>query len=207
MTMPAPPTISVAELLPELAGHRYAAVRVSGAQSDSRHLRAGELFVALKGSTTHGLRHAANVEAKHAAGILVDTVDLETARQLGGNLPLFAIPALADRMLELAGRLYAEAFAKLALIGVTGTNGKTSCCRLLESALESLGTDSGYIGTLGWGRGERLNRLQHTTPDLLCTYRILADLARQGRGLWPWKCLLTRFPRVAAPGWRSIPPC
>lgn len=180
MTVSALCSVPLGELLPEHAGESHGNLRVGGIQSDSRLIRSGELFLALPGARFHGLDFLSEVLAAGAIGIAFDTRDRHRLASLSVPIPLIEVDRLAERVLGLAERFYGNAIAGLSLIGITGTNGKTSCARLLVSALESLGMPAGYIGTLGWGRGKRLHPLLHTTPDLLCTYRSLADLASLG---------------------------
>jgi UDP-N-acetylmuramoyl-L-alanyl-D-glutamate--2,6-diaminopimelate ligase len=175
-----PRRFELSGLLPELEGHAEAGLSCCGAQLDSRALRAGELFIALPGGSGHGLDHLDAARAAGCAAVLVEPADLDRARERAGNLPVVGVVDLRRRLPELADACYAAAIADLALIGVTGTNGKTSCVQLIAQALNRLGTRCGTIGTLGAGFPGKLLPQLHTTPDLLQLYRALADLADAG---------------------------
>ena len=149
--------------------------------ADSRRVAAGDVFVALAGATTHGLRHAADVLAKGAAVILHDgeapadvTLDARVAARM------IAVPGLRAALGSLADRVAGSPSATLRVMGVTGTNGKTSTVQLIAQALERLGTPAGTIGTLGAGRVGRIVEGERTTPDVLSVHALLAQLRDEG---------------------------
>ena len=75
----------------------------------------------------------------------------------------------------VADRFYAGPSSQMSVIGVTGTNGKTSCSHFLATALEADG-NAAVIGTLGWGTPGKLNPTAHTTPDAIEVHSLLAKL-------------------------------
>ena len=154
-------------------------VGVAGLCADSRRIRPGEAFVALAGASTHGLEHAEQVLARGAAAVLHDA---DEPRPAGLRLPAgaIAVPALRSRLGELADRFHDAPSAALRVVGVTGTNGKTSTVQLLAQALERLGLPAGSIGTLGAGRVGRLVEGERTTPDVLSVHALLAGLRDDG---------------------------
>lgn len=87
-----------------------------------------------------------------------------------------------DRVVQaLVNAVYAEDVAGVELVGITGTNGKTSVANIIGDMLNRLGARSGYIGTLGYGVvGEVLTKGRNTTPDVVTLYRNIAGLARAG---------------------------
>ncbi len=83
---------------------------------------------------------------------------------------------LRERASEIAGRFFGEPSAHLAVAGITGTNGKTTCAYLLAQALEQAGQPAGYMGTIGTGRPGQLATSALTTGDAITVQRRLADL-------------------------------
>lgn len=168
-----------------LAGHADAgaagAVRVSGLGLDSRALRPGEAFVALDGTRQHGLAFAPAAQANGAAVVLA-----EPARTAGEAVdpqlavPLVWVPQLRARVGALADRFYREPSRGLRVVGVTGTNGKTSTVQLLAQALDHLGRRPATIGTLGAGLHGALVAGERTTPDAISVQRLLAGFRDAG---------------------------
>lgn len=145
---------------------------VSGLSLDSRTLRPGDAFVALRGARSHGLDHALQARDRGAVVVLHD----DTASLPDGlDLPAVALPDLAAALPKLASRCWGVDVGALDLVAVTGTNGKSSVAWLLAQAL-----DGAMIGTLGWGRPGQQQPSTHTTPDLFSLYRRLAELRRRG---------------------------
>ncbi|WP_294946355.1 UDP-N-acetylmuramoyl-L-alanyl-D-glutamate--2,6-diaminopimelate ligase [Sulfurivirga sp.] len=142
---------------------------------DSRKIRQGDVFVALAGSRTHGLSFAPQAAARGAALILTDRPD---ARVQG--IPCLSVAGLGDRLGALARWFYDAPDERLAVIGVTGTNGKSSTCWFVAQLLEGLDVPAALIGTLGWGRPGQLQPLANTTPDAPTLYRLLHGLATSG---------------------------
>ncbi|MGL6291499.1 MAG: UDP-N-acetylmuramoyl-L-alanyl-D-glutamate--2,6-diaminopimelate ligase [Silanimonas sp.] len=149
--------------------------------ADSRRVRSGDVFVALAGASTHGLRHAVDVLAKGAAAILHDG-DLPADLRLDDAVAAraIAVPGLRAHLGALADRVAASPSATLRVVGVTGTNGKTSTVQLIAQALEHLGLPAGTIGTLGAGRVGRIVEGERTTPDVLSVHALLAQLRDDG---------------------------
>jgi len=152
-------------------------VPVARLVADSRQVRPGDVFVALAGASTHGLRHAAEVLAKGAAAIVYEAPAPE------GVVPpaqAIGVDGLRAALGKVADRAVGSPSATLRVVGVTGTNGKTSTVQLLAQALERLGMPAGSIGTLGAGRVGRLVEGERTTPDVLSVHRLLAQLRDDG---------------------------
>ncbi len=166
---------TLAELLPEFAGTAQGALELSGISLDSREVQPGDAFIALRGAHHDGMAFAADALGRGARMALVDA-----ASGAASSDGIVAVPGLAERVSEIAGRFYGDPSRELMLFGVTGTNGKTTCTQLIAAALESLGTRCGVIGTLGWGFPGRLEATRHTTPDAVSIQRMLAALRAGG---------------------------
>ncbi len=166
----------LSDLLPELAGHRHAALQISGMCMDSRAVQPGDAFVALPGARHNGCEFIAEAARRGAVVALVE------APAHGDDKALAVVPvvALGERVGALAARFYGNPSANLRVIGVTGTNGKTTCTQLLAQAFGLLGRRCGVIGTLGWGFPGKMTDTGHTTPDPVTLQRALASLGEQG---------------------------
>ncbi len=150
-------------------------IEVIGLSLDSRHVGAGELFVALQGATQHGLRFASLAIARGALAILSDR-----AADGALSVPVIVLPELQRHLGAIAARFHGEAAAAPVLIGITGTNGKTSTVQLLAEALTRAGHRAGSIGTLGTGLHGALVAGERTTPDVLATHAAIAKMRDQG---------------------------
>ncbi|MCU0974822.1 MAG: UDP-N-acetylmuramoyl-L-alanyl-D-glutamate--2,6-diaminopimelate ligase [Steroidobacteraceae bacterium] len=155
-------------------------VPVAGLALDGRRLRAGEAFVALRGRSGHGLDFVSQAIARGARAVLWDPAEGAGPGALPGGVAAVAVPALRQRLGEIAARCFGHPAARLSIAGVTGTNGKTTCAWLLALASARLGRDAGYLGTLGCGRPPALAETSHTTPDVLALHGALAGLVADG---------------------------
>ncbi|HEX5048327.1 MAG TPA: UDP-N-acetylmuramoyl-L-alanyl-D-glutamate--2,6-diaminopimelate ligase [Gammaproteobacteria bacterium] len=150
----------------------YARLPLTDLTLDSRKVTAGAAFVALPGARTHGLDHAAQALANGAAIVLYDPRDAQTRVPA----PSVAVPDLRARLGELA-RAFFAAGAPPSIVGVTGTNGKTTVAYLLAQALGAPQRPCAYVGTLGYGVPPQVTRHDLTTPDVLTLHREIAELA------------------------------
>jgi UDP-N-acetylmuramoyl-L-alanyl-D-glutamate--2,6-diaminopimelate ligase len=153
---------------------------VSGLALDSRELACGDAFVALAGAKQHGLVHGEQAISNGACAIIFDPAGngkqlAETLhRSVSASVPMIAVENLGLKLGELTARFYGDPSRSMAVIGITGTNGKTSCSQFLSQMLD----DCGIIGTLGWGEWGNLNKTLNTTPDALAIQKILAELLK-----------------------------
>jgi len=166
--------MKVSELLAEERGAippALAGLEVSGVQDDSRRVRAGDLFVAVSGLTVDGHDFA---EAAVRAG----AVAVVAQRALPG-LPC-VVTADPSRALALAAaRLAGEPGKRLQLLGVTGTNGKTTTTYLMEAILAAAGHRPGVIGTVGYRYAGRTEPAPFTTPTALVLQEVLQRMAAE----------------------------
>ncbi|MDZ4219507.1 MAG: UDP-N-acetylmuramoyl-L-alanyl-D-glutamate--2,6-diaminopimelate ligase [Methylobacter sp.] len=151
---------------------------ITGLALDSREVVNGDVFIALAGALQHGLVHVGQAINKGACAVIFDPDNngQELAESWQSNksvlVPMIAVDNLGLKLGDLAARFYGDPSQSLAVIGITGTNGKTSCSQFLSQVLD----DCGIIGTLGWGEWGALNTTLNTTPDALATQKILAQL-------------------------------
>lgn len=148
-------------------------MQVSGLALNSAEVRSGDVFFALPGAQCHGMAFAKEAINKGAVAVVYDPDGVSIDDVDNGQLTdQIAIPSLAEKLSEIAARFYGHPATKLQVIGITGTNGKTSCSQFLAQAL----SDCGIIGTLGWGRWGGLKPTINTTPDAITLQKLLAEL-------------------------------
>ena len=145
---------------------------------DSRNIRPGDLFLAVPGARVDGRDHIADALKRGAAAVAYEA---EGATVLPiTEAPLIPVKGLIAQLSDIAGRFYGEPSRQLNLIGVTGTNGKTSVTQLVAQALDKLGQHCGLIGTLGTGFYGELQSGRLTTPDPIAVQATLNDLKKGG---------------------------
>ncbi|MDE2089153.1 MAG: UDP-N-acetylmuramoyl-L-alanyl-D-glutamate--2,6-diaminopimelate ligase [Gammaproteobacteria bacterium] len=160
---------------------------VRGLANDSRRVRPGDLFLARAGQRTHGLDFLR--EALQAGAVAVAWEPLGAAPNgqrswqppaPDPRVPMFGIEGLGGKIGVIADRFYAHPSRALFVIGITGTDGKTSCSQFLAQALSGDLERCGVIGTLGYGLYGQLQAAAHTTPDALTLQSLLADMRDRG---------------------------
>jgi UDP-N-acetylmuramoyl-L-alanyl-D-glutamate--2,6-diaminopimelate ligase len=158
-------------------------VAVSGLALDSRKVQPGDLFLAVAGSRTHGLHHARQAVALGAAAVAWEPAAGEPGlAELAALLPVpvIAVRGLSQLVGLVADRYYGHPSHGLFMIGVTGTDGKTSCSHYVAQALDSEDRRCGIIGTVGYGLYNELSVGTHTTPDALTVQQALFAMHRKG---------------------------
>ena len=164
-----------------LAGIAQApALDVSGLTVDSRAVQRGDAFIALRGGTRHGLELESQAVAAGARAVLWDPAEGRTPDYATGGIAYVPVPALRSRLGEIADRFYDAPSSRLAVAGVTGTNGKTTCAWLLASATRGAARRGAYLGTLGSGFPPELESGALTTPDVVTLHRQLRALSDAG---------------------------
>ena len=146
--------------------------------NDSRAVRPGDTFVAYPGQSRDGREFIPQALARGAASVLWERAGFRWN-------PRWRAPNLGVRQLrrnagEIASRVHGRPSARLHVIGVTGTNGKTTCSQWIAQALTRCGRRCAVIGTLGYGVRAPLRPLANTTPDALWLHAQLAEFARRG---------------------------
>jgi len=183
----------LADLLPTMELGDMAQLSVTGMTLDSRKVEPGDLFVALKGAQADGRDYIDDAFAQGAEAVLVEAAESDPSITLQAGKPIIAVPNLATNLSAIAGRCYRQPSERLKLVGITGTNGKTTCALLLAQLCAGLSSRAGVIGTLGFGLLEsdqnmtaQLEALTHTgltTPDAISMQRILRQLVDVDAGL------------------------
>lgn len=159
---------------------------VTGITMDSRQIRPGDMFIMVQGIMTHGMRYIRDALKLGAKAILCDTNDFSSEKletHFGKkeiHVPVFCIRNLRDKLGMLANKFYSSPSSDLSVIGVTGTNGKTSCAYFIAQLYMSMKKRCGISGTLGAGVYPDLEDTGLTTPDVISVHRNLAWLRDQG---------------------------
>ena len=167
--------LPLSQLLPDVALPRD--VEITGLVLDSRAVRPGNAFVAIAGFGAHGLGFVEQAKAAGASAILFEP---PAPAELPAPAEAIAVPGLRARMGTMADRFHGHPSQTMTMVGVTGTNGKTSTVQLLAQAWKLLGIESGSIGTLGVGLYGAVVPTGFTTPLVLQMHELLADLRDQG---------------------------
>jgi len=170
--------VSLVDLLQGLVpGSLVPDLAVTGLADDSRRVQPGDLFLACQGLHVHALMHAMQAVERGAVAVLWEPVAEQPLQPVADGLPVMALPVegLAHKLGRIADRFYDHPSAAMQVIGVTGTDGKTSVTHFIAQALSRGPQACGLLGTLGYGVFGRLQAPTHTTPDAL---RLQVELAR-----------------------------
>ena len=179
MSMPAEHMTSSPILADLLQGFAAApAIPVHGIASDSRRLQCGDLFLAVQGMSSHGLDY---LEQAKDAGVCAVAWDASTGTNPADiGVPTIDVDGLAEKLGEIANRFYGRPSEHLDVIGVTGTNGKTTVAWMIAQAGELLGERCAYLGTLGYGVDAVEGAEGMTTPAAIELHGRLAEFVDQG---------------------------
>ena len=145
---------------------------------DSRRVSAGDLFLALPGVRQNGMQFIDDALQRGAAAVAYDAATHMPASRLGK--PLLPVADLRAKVGAIAARYHGHPSDKLDVVGVTGTNGKTTCAYLLTQAFASVRQSAVFLGTLGYGPVGNLRDTGLTTPDAVTLQRLFAEFAAEG---------------------------
>lgn len=150
----------------------------SRSETDSREVASGDAFIALSGAKTPADFY---VDKAITAGATVILLETEQAGECAEHHGALIVPVAGLRGLvgRIADRFFEHPSQRLRLIGVTGTNGKTSVCQYVAQLLKETGTPCGILGTLGYGMPGSLQPATHTTPDAVQVNRVLSRIVKQ----------------------------
>lgn len=162
----------------EPAALAAAGLPVTRLESDSRCVRPGDTFVAYPGARTDGRSYISQALAAGATSVLWEAEGFRWSGEW--RVPNLPVPRLRYKVGALASALAGYPSRKLWMIGVTGTNGKTSCSHWIAQSLTRCGRKTGVIGTLGNGFPGELEDASHTTPDALALQSTLARFVERG---------------------------
>lgn len=150
--------------------------QINGLEYDSRRVSSGALFVAMRGETVDGNQYIGAALQKGAAAILTDSAEAFTHWSAQDHVAIARVPHGRRAMALAAANLYGHPERRLAVSGVTGTNGKTTTAFLLEGLLQSAARKTVLVGTIEYHLGDQILPSPHTTPES----RDLLDLFARG---------------------------
>jgi UDP-N-acetylmuramoyl-L-alanyl-D-glutamate--2,6-diaminopimelate ligase len=179
--------VTVLELLARVSLHDRAAgsppatagssAEVTSIAYDSRKVTPGALFVALRGVNADGARFVPQAIANGAVAVVAETAALTQV-----SVPWVQVPSARMALAELAAAFHGHPSEELALVGITGTNGKTTTSYVLASIFEAADIKCGRIGTIGYRVGGREVDAARTTPEAPELQRMLREMLEAGCG-------------------------
>ena len=160
---------------PILKQHGNEDCEIKGLTSDSRDVKKGYLFVAVKGSSQDGHTYLADAVQRGACALVVENV-----ANVFPNVTIVRVPDTRAALSELASRFYNYPSKDMNLIGITGTNGKTTTSYVLESILKEEGRNVGVIGTINYRYKEKSFQASLTTPESNDLMKIMGEMRDAG---------------------------
>ncbi len=166
------------DLLADYTHQAIPQIEIQGLCLDSRNCLAGDCFFAIQGTQSHGLDYLMRMNPAVVLAEPSDNWSEQEIKDLAKGLPypLLMIPHLSTLISDISARFYHYPSQKMTLIGITGTNGKTSISSYIAQAMQP---DCAMLGTLGVGRYGALTATHMTTPDALTLQKLLAQLYAQ----------------------------
>lgn len=147
-------------------------IEITGITIDSRTVHSGSVYIAIKGFQVDGHRFISNAINQGAVAIVCE----ELPDVLSENITYIHVTDCRRAEALIARAFFDYPDQKMAIIGITGTNGKTSTTYILEHIFQCAGYATGLIGTIGYKLRDQLIPLNHTTPDSIDLYRILSKM-------------------------------
>ena len=142
---------------------------------DSRQVQPGDVFVALKGARTTGTAFVTDALARGAVAVVADV-----PAPSGVSVPWIRVADARHSMASLAAEFYGHPSRSMAVVGITGTNGKTTTAYLLRAVFEAAGKKCGLLGTVSYSLGDRELPASRTTPEAPDVQRMLRQMVDAG---------------------------
>ena len=155
-------------------------VLVTGVTLDSRAVRPGDLYAALPGANVHGAAFGAAAVSLGAVAVLTDPAGAALLALSEISVPVLVVPEPRAVLGGVAAQVYGRASQELRMLGITGTNGKTTTAYLLDSALRALGRVTGLIGTVETRIGQDRIKSVRTTPEAADLHALFAVMLERG---------------------------
>ena len=156
-----------------------AALDVKGLACDSKTVKHGYLFVAIRGSRLNGADFINEAIDRGACAVILE-FDNEMAHTFQRGATFIYVDSAREALSKASRAFYGDISKKMRLIGVTGTNGKTTTTYLLESLFNKIKEKTGVIGTINYRFGNRLIPAINTTPSILDLYSLLHEMYKKG---------------------------
>jgi len=175
--------VRIDSLLQEFADYSIEdASMINAVVMDSREVKPGCCFIACKGEIVNGELFISDAISSGAIAVVIEgekQLDAQWIREKFKSVPVFAIHQLKEKAGKIIAKFYQYPSRKTKLVGVTGTNGKTSCTHLLAQIIHAEEARCGVIGTLGAGLWPDLKTTQNTTPSPVAIQQCLDQLVGQ----------------------------
>ena len=142
-------------------------------ETDSRLIENNQIFVAIKGHNVDGHDYIEKAIKNGAASLITD-------RKVDVTIPYTKVDDTEKYLEEKLVEEYSHEFKDLKIVGVTGTNGKTTTCYLIYQLLKELGQKVAYIGTIGFYYNDKYREIPNTTPDILNLYKLILEAKEKG---------------------------
>lgn len=152
-------------------------LEISGIAYDSRKVKRGDLFVAVPGFTADGTRFIPEAVSSGACAVVIEGAQKKDAKY---GVPSIFVPSARSALADLAAAFYDFPSRKLKIIGITGTNGKTTTAYIINSIFKAAGIKSGLIGTVEMKMGDVSIESKLTTPESADLQKILRDMVKNG---------------------------
>jgi UDP-N-acetylmuramoyl-L-alanyl-D-glutamate--2,6-diaminopimelate ligase len=172
------------ELIAEITavgGSGDSAQAMTGVEYDSRRIKPGAVFVAMKGGSTDGNRYIDKAIAKGALGIITDSAHtFDHLLVYRAGFPVLEVEHGRRALAQASAAFFAHPERSLASTGITGTNGKTTTAFLTEALLNAAGRTTVLVGTIEYHVAGEVRPSLHTTPESRDLFELMAEGARQG---------------------------
>ena len=153
----------------KLIGSLDPELNIGKISQDSRDIQSGDLFICIDGTQVDGHNYVETAVA-NGAGVIVAHKDIQKA---AANVPVVYVPDTGKAMSLLANHFYGYPSESMKVIGVTGTNGKTTVTYLVEAILKAMDKKTGLMGTIEMHIGDEVHKTKNTTPDSITMQKAL----------------------------------
>ena len=163
----------IAAAMPQIQWNAFRNVEITEIVNDSRRASPGCLFVAIPGSKSNGEKFIKDAISKGASAVVAESISLDL------SIPYSIVNSASTTLASLCSAFWGYPSHKLKIIGITGTNGKTTTSFLLRNILKKNGFRTGLLGTAGYWYMDEYHPSSHTTPDAVSLHRHLAQMVRK----------------------------
>ena len=170
------PTATLLDALADKTVQGRMPATISGIAYDSRRVQSGELFVAVPGLKQDGRRYVEAALTRGAAAVVLERPDLLEGRTIGRVL----VPSSREALARLADAYFGHPSGALTVVGITGTNGKTTTSYLVDALLSARGQRTGLIGTVQYRIGAEVIGAGQTTPEAVELQSFLRRMVKAG---------------------------
>jgi UDP-N-acetylmuramoyl-L-alanyl-D-glutamate--2,6-diaminopimelate ligase len=165
--------------------HGLMSIEIEGVAYNSKQVRRNSLFVAMKGQEVDGHNYVEEAVERGARAVILEDENLRI-----GGIPTVVVPNSRKALGTISTAYFGNPSAKMTLIGITGTNGKTTTAYLAESILRGVGFKTGVIGTIDYHFEGTVHRATTTTPESYDLQKMLKDIMSSWRSP-PMPCINT----------------